>query len=649
MKNGLKIKDHILDEYLEAYDIVDEDGLFIYANKAYLKMWGYETMDEIIGTSPALHCLDAEMPKEIIAKVNKDGWGEFEFKAKRKDNSVFDVFMRVSLFTDEHGKKYYHSFSRDITQKKKQDAELEKYRNHLEELVEEKIAELKESAELLKRTESITHIGSWDWDIENDVITWSDEMFRIFGLDKKNGVPGYFKGHSKFFTENSQKIMGNAVTKAIESGEPYEIELSVRKSNKLIKVYGFPKRNKAGKVKSLYGSIQDITEEKERERLLIEAINKAQASDELKTAFLANLSHEIRTPMNAIIGFTNLLKNDHLPKKKKHEFLGIVEDSSKQLLHLIEDILEFSKIDTGQAEIKYTSINFCDLFKKTKLKFDEIKKSQKKDAISIELNIPKDCENLYVKTDPVRIEQILNNLIENALKYSKDGTIQFGYELIDDENIQILVKDEGIGIEKDKIGLIFDRFIQIKSNPDFNYEGTGLGLSIVKGLVDLLEGEIEVESEVGKGSTFKLTLPLLATSSISNKKSKNDVVDCNFIKHLTILVVDDELYNRKFLEEILSSHTKEFFTASNGIEAIEVVMKNQNIDFILMDIKMPRMDGFQVAEEILKINPKAKIIAQTAYVTLLESERFTNSGFIDYISKPINLDDLLAIFLKFGS
>lgn len=409
-------------------------------------------------------------------------------------------------------------------------------------------------------------------------------------------------------------------------------------------------------IKIQRAKLQSLVKEKTKE-LLIEvderkkATLKAEQSDRLKTAFLANMSHEIRTPVNAITGFTELLYDKDTSKEEREVYMDYIKNGGKALLTLIDDIIDISKIEAGQLVIRYDdcSVNslMSDLFKL----FQQLK--QKKGKNDVELKVAEDLmhNDLVIKTDANRLKQILSNLIGNAIKFTHEGFIEFGYTIENPGQIVFFVRDTGIGIAPDKQEIIFQRFRQVEESFTKNYEGTGLGLAISKKLANLLEGEMWVESELGKGSTFYFSLPL----EIVRIDEEISIVESNSaqpkkLENKNILVVEDEDSNYILTETILKNSNINVLRAADGIAAVDIIRQNgQKIDLILMDIKMPRMNGYDATSEIKKIKSEIPIIAQTAYTLAEEKEKCLEAGCDDYIPKPIERQLLLEKIDKFLS
>jgi PAS domain S-box-containing protein len=396
-----------------------------------------------------------------------------------------------------------------------------------------------------------------------------------------------------------------------------------------------------GESLSLSFTIKDISQRKEYERSLIEARNKAEESDKLKSAFLANMSHEIRTPMNSIIGFSELLGKPNIREEEKNKFINYIISSGKSLLNLIDDIIDISKIEAGQLKINKVSVNVNSLLSEIFASFYENPKV-KKNNFDLVLKREFNDHKFSLLTDPYRIKQILINLLTNAFKFTDEGSIEFGYRVCNTEFVEFYVKDTGVGIPVGKQDIIFDRFGQIEDTYFKNQGGTGLGLGISKKLTEMLGGKMWVESDSGQGATFYFTLPYTTSTGVRMlppQKSSGKIKESWF--HKTVLIAEDEESNFMFLEELLKPTGIGILHAKNGREAIEFVKEKTEIDIVLMDIKMPEMDGYQATRIIKTINNNLPVIAQTAYAMADEEQKTYAAGCDGYITKPISFTTLL--------
>jgi signal transduction histidine kinase/ActR/RegA family two-component response regulator len=372
------------------------------------------------------------------------------------------------------------------------------------------------------------------------------------------------------------------------------------------------------------------------------AKEKAEESDKLKTAFLQNMSHEIRTPLNSIIGFSERLNASKVTEEKKQFYTDIIIKSGFQLLSIVNDVLTISAIDTGQEEVKQENVSINSLISDIEEVFKQQIDHQRVKLRSLK---PLPDNNAQTLTDKTKLIQILTNLLSNAIKFTSAGVIEFGYTLKNSE-IEFFVKDNGIGIHKSKHEVIFERFVQAEESIHIDYGGTGLGLSICKGFAELLGGKIWVESELGKGAKFLFTIPYKpAKVEISDDSLLINQVKNSQDENITVLVAEDQIFNYIYLEEHLKELNYNVIHAKNGKEAVEICKTNESIDIVLMDIRMPIMDGHKAAMLIKKFRPYLKIIAQTAYATNVEIERF-GKAFDDYLTKPLTSEKLTSILNK---
>ena len=391
-------------------------------------------------------------------------------------------------------------------------------------------------------------------------------------------------------------------------------------------------------------TLTDITQKKEDEKKLISAKIKAETSERLKSAFLANISHEIRTPMNGILGFSELLKNQKLSSTEQQNYIRIIEKSGARLLNLINDIIVVSKIEseTTKLHIKNTDIN--SLIKEL-YNFFKPETDLKKLKISFKNSLPDD--EAFILTDPVKVHAVLTNLIKNAIKFTNEGSIEFGY-IKKENSLEFYVKDTGIGIDKKYLSSIFERFYQVEIHDQMVREGSGLGLSIVSGFVEILGGKINIETEEAIGSTFYFTLPY--NTEIKDKNLDNEIVSKlekdNKI-NLKILIVEDDKASMILLSLLVENFSREILKAETGFEALELCRSNPDIDLVLMDIQMSAMSGYEATAKIREFNKDVIIIAQSAFAFVSDKEKALELGFNDYITKPIASKELQALIEKY--
>jgi signal transduction histidine kinase/CheY-like chemotaxis protein len=401
------------------------------------------------------------------------------------------------------------------------------------------------------------------------------------------------------------------------------------------------------RIQGEFGYIGNLFEENSNQRKQLEiSKHKAEESDKLKSSFLANLSHEIRTPMNAIVGFSDLLNNPDLDENDKSEYLKIINKSGTNLVSIIEDLIEMSKIDAHQIKPKYKGINLnkCirELYETIKV---TIPKEKQIDFHVIECSSPIEK---HLLTDETKLKQILVNLIANAIKFTDEGSISFGYDVnVNDGTVVFIVKDTGRGIDEKNLKAIFDRFLRVEDHFDAESSGLGLGLAISKAYIEMLGGTISVNSSFGNGSIFTFRIPLVFDESEKKSKTKTNAGFHHNSGHETILIAEDDNINFLLLKKILQLRNYTVLRANNGQEAVDICMVNKDIDLIFMDVKMPVMNGLDAFKIIRKISPDLIVIAQTAYSSYEDKEMILNLGFKNYITKPLNKEKIFELLDEF--
>ena len=392
---------------------------------------------------------------------------------------------------------------------------------------------------------------------------------------------------------------------------------------------------------------EDITERKIIEQQLILAKEKAEESDRLKLAFLANMSHEIRTPMNGILGFTELLKDQKTSLEEQQEYIKIIEKSGKRMLNIINDIINISKVESGQIEVTPLETNVNEQFEYL-LTFFKPEAAHKN--ISLFLTKELSSKNTFIKTDREKLYAILTNLIKNAIKFTNEGSIEFGC-VKKGNSLEFFVKDSGLGISDSQQKIIFERFRQANDTISRSHEGSGLGLAISKAYVEIQGGKIWVESKEGIGSTFYFTLPFHSEYEAKDIIIEDKIIAPNLeenkVTDLKVLIVEDDAISKLLITIAVKPFSKEIIKVSTGYEAIEACRNNPDIDLVMMDINMPEMGGYEATKQIRKFNKDLVIIAQTANGMQSDHDKALDAGCTDYISKPINITTLSRLIQKY--
>ena len=542
---------------------------------------------------------------------------DFEITLINRDRSAIpcSISAKLTSYGDGSSLRIIGSI-RDITARKKVEEALQKSLNFSESLLKTipfGMDIVDETGKVLFQSENLKRIfgeatpGMKCWDIYRDDKKQCPDCPLVQGINV--GETEVYEAHG---------VLGNKIFDISHTGMIYE-----------------------GK-KAILEIFQDITEKKYTENELIKVTEKAMESDRLKTAFLHNISHEIRTPMNAIVGISSLLNNSNTDFETQKSYIEIITQSSYHLLSIITDIVDISNIEADIVKIAKKGINLNSILKTVQLQVHPIAKN--KDLTLVFKPGLSDSEALII-TDGIKVTQILINLVNNALKFTEKGNVELKYEL--KENfLEFSVSDTGIGIPADYHDKVFDRFYRVQNSGSKLYDGTGLGLAISKAYVELLGGKIWLSSEQNRGSTFKFTIPYekqkIYQSPDSNSLSYEGF---SFPREKTILIAEDIDSNYKLIDFYLAKTNTKLVRASNGIEAVEYAISGRNIDLIIMDLRMPLMDGYEAVKLIREAKVTIPIIAQTAYQD--STEKLMNIGCNGVLYKPIEKNDLLKVLSSF--
>ncbi len=553
-----------------------------------------------------------------------------EFRIIRPNGEIRFVRASATVITDNKGNVTNSiGVTKDITEFKKAEQEL----IIAKEKAEENEAKFKSIFDFSPQPISISSLSGELIEVNNKLCEISkyskDELLGNTTIDL-----GFYSAETRVTFLNTIKETGQAKNLELKFNDKNKNGIDTLTNATIIKLNGIPR---------LLSMVTDITKRKKAEAETIKAKEKAEESDRLKTEFINNMSHEIRTPMNGILGFSELLSSQDLTPEKQKNYINIIQNSGKQLMRIIDDILEISKLGTKQVKAIDEKISLNDLLLELFSIFD-IKAKENKTPLYLKKGLSD--EESVILTDSSKLSKILSNLLENAVKFTNTGSIEFGYKLIQNK-IEIFVKDSGVGIKPEKQEIIFERFSQEEKNVSEHRGGLGLGLSIAKENAELLGGKITLESEKGKGSTFFITIPYKPAkdnniTEIKNKKMENK-------KTNTILVVEDEEVNYIYIETLLEYFEKDIIVlhATDGKQAVDLCRERPDIDFVLMDLKMPIMNGYEATTEIKKFRPNMPIIAQTAYSTPEEKAKALTAGCDDFISKPISKEIFSKVINKY--
>lgn len=620
----LKIYKHILKNNWDAVVFADMNGIVRYTNSTADHLYGYEE-GELIGQHVHIFNFgDVEQTQEIMDLIVQNGGWSGEIIQKKKDGNSLQALLTVSLVKNDQGKPIgFSSNSKDISEKKYYEQKLLGVRNFLDSIIN------------AIPTPVFVKDTLHNWILLNDAFC----SFMGYRREELIGRSDY-----DFFPREEADVFWYNDNKVLVYGEEITNEESFTDVNRITKTIITRKRLHTDESGERYvvGLITDITQNKEFENELIKAKEHAEITTLAKSEFLANMTHEIRTPMNAILGFSELLKNE-IKDGKARKYLDAIMSSGKNLLTLINDILDLSKIEAGKMEIKKSPVMIHSVMSELKEIFN-LNSVEKKLELTfiISSNFPK-----IILIDELRFRQIISNLIGNAIKFTESGFVTIKVNSVFNRNnsskidLVVAVEDSGIGITDREQEKIFDAFYQQLDQNISKFGGTGLGLTISSKLAEMMNGTIDLRSKIGEGTTFTLRLSDVQIMNENLEKQEIDYPRIDLPK-FSLLIADDIDYNRNLIKDFLNEYEIEFYEAADGRKAVELA-RQLKPDIILMDIRMPIMDGLD-ASKIIKEEEDLKhipIIALTAYVMKgveEEIKKYANG----FIRKPMSKRDLLS-------
>ncbi len=597
-----------------------------HVNDAALKLYGY-SRDEFAEIN--LLAISAEPEETKYALLDSESVIR-ERLHRKKNGEIFCVETKSSYF-EICGRKKSVTVVRDVSYRKQAEQNLKNYSQTLETAIE--------SASL----------GFWDWDMERGKVKFNDILKDMMNLNTsanegdESDFVDLVDGNGRIAFLNKIKSHWRGETSSFT--HEFKIKNSTGEERWINSLGRVIERNVDNRAVRMLGFNRDITESRRAEQAIIDSKNRAEESDKLKTAFLANMSHEIRTPLNAILGFSRLLSRIDLDLTTIRKYNDIIKVNSEQLMRIVSDILDISKIENSQLELFSGEIEVYQFLKDQFSLLESLIHQAGKSNLKIEVKYPGD--NALILADSLRLNQIMNNLISNSVKFTDSGSITIGCGEVNGEFLELFVEDSGIGINSDDKEIIFDRFRQVDNSYTRNYGGTGLGLAISKKLAQLMNGDINAESEPGRGSTFYVKIPVAEKSDNDADTGELSVNIHAVSGRKTILVADDIWHIHDYLKALLGSKMYSLLSAYNGEEAFRIARDNDNIDLVLMDIQMPIMNGIDSMNKIKGIRPDLPVIAFTAHAMMGDRGKYMKQGFNEYISKPVDVEVLYTLLDKY--
>lgn len=615
---SLRFNKILTDSYNEIYFFNAENYKFIQVTKGALQTLGY-TAEEIVTMTPIdiTRYTHEEFTRLLAPLINEEkNQLVFETIHRRKDGSTYPIEVRLQLSRDESPAIFI--------------------------AIIQNLSERKEASIKLEERDRLINALS---DASFEAVILSKNGYCI-GL---NLAAENMFGYS--FEEAKNKEIKSWVTTATRESMQDFVDSSYEGS---IRGSGLRKDGSSfsceikGRISVFEGeeitvlSVNDISEQLRVEKELILAKEKAEESDKLKSAFLANISHEIRTPMNGIIGFSQLLKSQDLDEEEMKMYIDTIDNCSNYLLSIINDIINISRIETGSIELFEEKMSVNDLLVSS---INQYRLHAENKGLKIECTDKLSHENDLVLADEKKVRNTLNNLIDNAIKFTQKGRVSIGCQQ-KGGFLEFYISDTGIGISEANQSVIFERFRQAELEADNLYGGTGLGLAISKAYIERMGGRIWVESKLKSGSTFYFTIPHKPVNKVIPVQTDRDSNKMDF-SGKNILIAEDEEANFQYLRLLLTHAGANVLHAKNGQEAVDMCQKNDHIDMVLMDMKMPKMDGYEATKSIKGFAPHIPIIAQTAYALVHDSKLALEAGCDDYISKPISRVLIMEKIAKF--
>ncbi len=625
---------HIVNNIQEVVFQTDINGCWTFLNQAWERITGYK-VEESIGQSftSMVFPEDKELSMHHLSELvnGNETTSRYNLRYITKSGQIRWTEAIVSLDLDEEGRLLGASGTlTDI---------------HGRYLAEE---QLRLASNNLNQAQELTKLGSWEYSLEsNHEVYWSPQMYKLLRLPEEK-APRFKKLRNLLKPESEEKLL-EVLNQLTQHGGEISLEIEL-KDERWMNLRASLKEDLHHEKKVLTGTLLDITERKNFERDLIQAKQTAERALAIKSDFLSNMSHEIRTPMNAILGLTEiLLKRKDLSDSTRSN-LELIQYSADNLLVIINDILDFSKIEAKKLKLEKINFNLHAVIDKL-LHTWRLKAEHKNIALESEWD-----EKLPINVigDPYRLNQILLNLISNAMKFTQEGYVKLKVQLLEQKGemhqIEFIVQDTGIGISAEKLHQIFESFTQAYTDTTRNFGGTGLGLAITKSLVEMHGGKLSVESKVGAGSTFKFQIEYrLAKSAPKSSLLKATLENSKDLEGLRTLVVEDNKVNQMLIKQVLKSWGTEISLAENGQAAVEIC-NTQNFDVIFMDLQMPIKNGFVATHEIRSNrdcpNSGTPILALTADAMPETRRMVEQGGFNSYITKPFKRDELFEEVLK---
>jgi PAS domain S-box-containing protein len=609
----------------DAIFITDLNGTIEFINPAFEKIYGFPE-SEALGKTPRIlksGLISSESYKQFWDALLAGNPVKGELKNKTSDRRIIDIEASNNPILDEKGTIVgFISINRDITERKQAEEALKKS--------EEKYRKIFENVQDV----------FYQTDINGLIIDISPSIYGLSGY-----LPEELVGKPITLLYENAESRNLLLTSIGEKGKVWDFEIKAKTKSGAVKYLSLNTHklfDSFGDQIGIEGSARDITERKQAENDLILSKEKAEESNRLKTAFMNTISHEVRTPLNGILGFSEFVLQPDIPEEEKKYYLEVLNSSSERLLSTITNYMDISLIASGNMIVKAIPVDLALLLDEIYNKFHSKCKAKNLEFIK---QIPSKTNNNSLLCDPSLLEKTISHLVDNAIKFTITGSVTLGFTSNENE-FELFVKDTGAGISIESQSTVFEFFRQEDVANTRGYEGSGLGLSIAKGLLELMGGRIRVESGKGKGSAFYLTFPKVNGQSLEIKTPDKTESKKNASESSVILIAEDDESNSSLLITIFKKASINYLLAFNGKEAVELCRTHPEISLVIMDIKMPVMDGLEATRKIKELRKDLPIIGVTAFAMIGDKEKALEAGCDDCLTKPVKSDFLLSIISK---